>query len=73
MRRRDVENGLRPESQPDLEPTWTLTERMDHYRVPGGSVAVISGFEVDWANGYGVARACFHETCANPSDTEKHA
>ncbi len=31
-----------------------ILERMKFYNVPGVSVAVISGFRVDWAKGYGV-------------------
>jgi CubicO group peptidase (beta-lactamase class C family) len=52
---RAVENGLRREDQLDQRPTWTLQERMAHYRVPGVSVAVISGLKIDWAKGYGFA------------------
>jgi CubicO group peptidase (beta-lactamase class C family) len=35
--------------------SFTLQEIMQKYRVPGVSVAVISGFRVHWAKGYGVA------------------
>ncbi len=37
--------------------THTLAERMGYYNVPGVSVAVINGYEIDWAKGYGVANA----------------
>ena len=32
----------------------TLAERMDFYKVPGISVAVINDFRVEWARTYGV-------------------
>ncbi len=32
----------------------TLAERMEHYNVPGVSIAVINRFEIEWAKGYGV-------------------
>jgi CubicO group peptidase (beta-lactamase class C family) len=34
-----------------------LTERMRFYRVPGVGIAVIDGFEIAWAHGYGTIRA----------------
>ena len=37
--------------------TTTLTERMEHYHVPGVSIAVINKFEIEWARSYGVADA----------------
>lgn len=33
---------------------FSIQERMEHYRVPGASVAVIEGGAVAWAKGYGV-------------------
>ena len=54
---RSVETGL----VEDLSaPGWkgrTLAERMAHHRVPGLSLAVIEGFEISWAKGYGTRRA----------------
>jgi CubicO group peptidase (beta-lactamase class C family) len=51
-----IEQGLRPlaimDGQP--QPKWNIIERMQHYKVPGVSVAVISGGKVAWARGYGV-------------------
>jgi CubicO group peptidase (beta-lactamase class C family) len=51
-----VEQGLRPlaiiDGQP--QPKWNVLERMKHYKVPGVSLAVISGGKVVWARGYGV-------------------
>jgi CubicO group peptidase (beta-lactamase class C family) len=57
---RRVEQGLVPFGR-DLQPlfghTATLSERMDHYGVPGVSVAVIEDFGISWARGYGVLEA----------------
>ncbi len=39
------------------EAPYTLAERMEHYRVPGVSIAVIKDFEVKWIACYGVADA----------------
>ena len=42
--------------QPDsmqLANPKTLTERMEHYRVPGVSIAVISDGEIEWTKAYG--------------------
>jgi CubicO group peptidase (beta-lactamase class C family) len=52
-----VESGLLPAVVLEGEelPTWTLQERLEHYEVPGVSVAVIEGGAVAWAKGYGVA------------------
>ena len=54
-----VENNLTPEvvktgSQPK---TMTLGERMQHYQVPGVSIAVINNGRIEWAKGYGVTEA----------------
>ena len=51
-----VESGLvtpvaiagRPEAR------FTIAQRMQHYHVPGVSIAVIHGGQVEWARGYGV-------------------
>ncbi len=51
-----VFNGLLPpvvaRNQP--LPRWSLAERMQHYRTPGVSVAVLRNGEVAWARGVGV-------------------
>ncbi|MCI0391089.1 MAG: serine hydrolase [Acidobacteria bacterium] len=51
---KSVEKGLLPSVIIKGEPTWTLDERMRHYKVPGVSVAVINNFKVEWAKAYGV-------------------
>lgn len=52
-----VEGGLLHESG---DPPWKrmdLAERMEHYNVPGVSIAVINDFQIEWARGYGVLEA----------------
>jgi CubicO group peptidase (beta-lactamase class C family) len=34
--------------------TATIWERMKQYRIPGVSIAVINGYEIEWEEGYGV-------------------
>ncbi|MBN1164595.1 MAG: class A beta-lactamase-related serine hydrolase [Candidatus Krumholzibacteriota bacterium] len=53
-RRERVERGLLPSVLLREGPVWTIAERMDHYGVPGLSLAVINDFRIDWARGYGV-------------------
>lgn len=48
-----VEKGLLPPVLVEGLPTWTIQERMKHYKVPGVSIAVIYDFSVEWAKGYG--------------------
>jgi len=49
-----IENGLLPPVLITGEPVWNILERMEHYGVPGISIAVIDDFRVVWAKGYGV-------------------
>lgn len=49
-----VEAGLLPPFTVKGEPGWTMAERMNFYKVPGLSVAVIKDFQIVWAKGYGV-------------------
>jgi len=52
-----VEQGLLGEQG---DPPWKrmdLAERMEHYKVPGVSIAVINDFQIEWAKGYGVLEA----------------
>ena len=35
----------------------TLQDRMEHFQVPGVSIAVINNGEIEWAKGYGVTEA----------------
>ncbi len=54
-----IEHGLLPpillkSAEPER---MSLQERMEHYQVPGLSIAVIEDFEIAWAQGYGVVQA----------------
>ena len=51
-----VENSLLPPViiQGEPAPEMTLAVRMQHYKVPGVSIAVIDNGEIEWARGYGV-------------------
>ena len=37
------------------EDTWTLEERMNHYKIKGLSVGVIHDYRIEWLKGYGMA------------------
>jgi CubicO group peptidase (beta-lactamase class C family) len=54
-----VTSGLRPPLAITGEaPTrWTLAERMQHYKVPGVSIAVIDSGRIAWAAGFGGKQA----------------
>jgi CubicO group peptidase (beta-lactamase class C family) len=54
-----VENGLYERSAEGLPigEKLTIAERMEYYKVPGVSIAVINDFEIKWAKGYGVLEA----------------
>ena len=51
-----VLSGLRGPVEIEGQPptTWTLPVRMEHYKAPGVSIAVISGGQIAWARGFGV-------------------
>lgn len=49
-----VEQGLLPAVLIKGDPSWSITERMKHYKVPGLSIAVIKDFKVEWARAYGL-------------------
>ena len=36
------------------DPTWSIEERMEHYGVPGVSIAVINNSEIEFVKSYGV-------------------
>jgi len=54
-----VESGLLPAVMAKGEPAegYSIAERMEHYNVPGVSVAVIYDGKIEWAKGYGVIEA----------------
>lgn len=51
-----IEHGLLKPEIENKEPVkeMDLTERMDHYKVPGFSIAFVDKAEVVWAKGYGL-------------------
>jgi len=64
QRIREVEGGLvefRPDAPmavPDSSARrLSLADRMEFYKIPGVSIAVIDGNRIDWAKGYGVLKA----------------
>lgn len=52
-----IENGLLPAIQVknDSVKTFSIAERMEHYKVPGISIAVVENGKIKWAKGYGMA------------------
>jgi CubicO group peptidase (beta-lactamase class C family) len=52
-----IENGLIKNIQVKGEPVlmFNIQERMNHYKVPGVSIAVIENGNIKWARGYGFA------------------
>lgn len=51
---KSVEKGLITPVFIEGDPTWTIEERMEHYGVPGVSIAVISNGKIAWTKTYGV-------------------
>ncbi len=51
---KEVENNLIPPVYIEGDPTWTIEERMEHYGVPGVSLAVIHKGEIVWTKAYGI-------------------
>jgi len=52
-----IENGLLPSIlvRGDTIIQYHLLDRMDHYHVPGVSIALVENGEIRWAKGYGIA------------------
>ena len=50
-----LEPSLAIEGEPAVH--WTLAERMEHYHVPGVSIAVIDSGRIVWARGFGLREA----------------
>ena len=50
----EVEQSLLPSTIIAGEPGYFLADRMEHYHVPGVSIAVIQDREIQWVNHYGV-------------------
>ena len=53
----EIENNLQPPYQVkgDSVKSFNITERMEYYKVPGVSIAVVDNGKIKWAKGYGVA------------------
>ncbi len=49
-----VETSLIPIVYIEGDSTWTIEERMEHYGVPGVSIAVINNYQIEWVKSYGV-------------------
>ena len=52
-----VEGGLLSEIGNPFWKRMDLSDRMEHYNIPGVSIAVIADFQIEWAKGYGVFAA----------------
>ena len=52
-----IENGLLPSIlvKGDSVKSFNLVERMEHYNVPGVSIAIVENGKIKWAKGYGIA------------------
>jgi len=49
-----VETGLVSGVYIEGDSTWSIEARMEHYGIPGVSIAVINNGKIEWAKGYGV-------------------
>ena len=49
-----VEQGLLPPVLIKGDTSWSIEDRMKHWKVPGLSVAVVKDFKLEWARSYGV-------------------
>ena len=49
-----VERGLLPPVLIKGDSSWSIEERMKHWKVPGLSIVVVKDFKVEWARSYGV-------------------
>ncbi len=49
-----VETGLTTPVFIEGDATWTIEERMEHYGIPGVSIAVINNGKIEWTKTYGV-------------------
>lgn len=52
-----IENGLLPtiKIKGDSLITYNIIDRMEHYKVPGVSIAIVENGKIKWAKGYGIA------------------
>ena len=52
-----IENGLLPafQAKEGSIVTYNILDRMEHYKVPGVSIALVENGKIKWAKGYGMA------------------
>jgi CubicO group peptidase (beta-lactamase class C family) len=50
-----VENSLAGSIRIKGDAMWSITDRMQHYKVMGLNIAVIDNYQIEWAKGYGMA------------------
>jgi CubicO group peptidase (beta-lactamase class C family) len=50
-----VENTLIPPKSDSSQVTWSISERMEFYKIPAVSVAIIDNYQLNWAKAYGWA------------------
>lgn len=53
----------------DSPKKYTISDRMDHYNVPGISIAVIKDRKLHWAKGYGIANTIENKNIEVTSNT----
>jgi CubicO group peptidase (beta-lactamase class C family) len=51
---KNVETGFTTQVYIEGDSTWTIEERMEHYGVPGVSIAVINKGKIEWTKTYGI-------------------
>jgi len=74
MKTQQVENGLvciDSNAQPQWGNTANLAKRMNYYKAPGTSIAVINNYQLDWVKGYGALAV--NERTAVTTETLFHA
>lgn len=49
-----VETGLTTQVHIEGDTTWSIEERMEHYGIPGASIAIIYNGQIAWTKAYGV-------------------
>lgn len=55
QRIKEVENNLIPYVPVKGFKGWNIIDRMNYYKVPGLSIAIINDYKIDWVKGYGWA------------------
>ncbi|HSG43324.1 MAG TPA: serine hydrolase domain-containing protein [Anaerolineales bacterium] len=60
-----VEKGLLADLSDPPGKWMNLTDRMEYYKVPGVSIAMINEFQIEWAKGYGLLEAGKNQPVTN--------